>query len=344
MAGSLTSIPLSQQFDSNGKLLKGALLYIFAANTTTPQSIFQDVALTIPHVYPLPTDSNGRFPMFYLADGSVHVRLTDAAGNQLYDNLSVLVIGPSAGAAPSGGVDPNAILSTGDMKWRPTSETLAGWVRSSGKTVGSAISGATERANADTSALFAYLWANFADTLCPVSGGRGVSAAADFAANKTIATYDMRGKGAFGLADMGNADSGRLDNVTFSIGGKLVAASSGGLGTFALGQAQLPAVNFINSGIALSAETPHFHLLIAATTLSGFPALTNSNQVIQGAGAGGQGQYGLSGDATAATIGKSATATTGLSIATQGVAASGGVGTLLQNMPPFATGTWFVRL
>lgn len=58
----------------------------------------------------------------------------------------------------------------------------------------------------------------------------------------------------------------------------------------------------------------HLHLLIAAVTLSGFPTLNSTNQVIQGAGAGGQGQYGLSGDNTAATIGRSATATTGISI------------------------------
>lgn len=330
MAGSLSGIPLSQQFDSNGKLLVGALLYTFNANTTTPQVMFQDVALTIPHVYPLPTDSNGRIPMFYLADGSVHVRLTDAAGNQLYDNLSVLVIGPSAGAAPSGGVDPNAIASTGDMKWRPTSEILPGWVRSSGKSIGSAISGATERANADTAALFSYLWGTFDDTRCPVSGGRGGNAVADFAANKTIGTYDMRGKGAFGLADMGNADSGRLDNVTFSVGSKLVAASSGGLGTFALAQAQFPVCNFTHSGTTLNDPT-HTH-----------PVVNGTGQVFQGAGTF---HYTASGgsDVGTATITLTAAAT-GITVSAQGVAASGGSGTLIQNMPPFATGTWYMRL
>lgn len=330
MAGSLSGIPLSQQFDSNGKLLVGALLYTFNANTTTPQTMFQDVALTIPHVYPLPTDSNGRIPMFYLADGSVHVRLTDAVGNPLYDNLSVLVIGPSAGAAPSGGVDPNAILSTGDMKWRPTSEILPGWVRSSGKSVGSAISGATERANADTAALFSYLWSNFDDTRCPVSGGRGVSAVADFAANKTIGTFDMRGKGAFGLADMGNADSGRLDNVTFSVGGKLVAASSGGLGTFALAQAQLPAVNFVHSGTTLN-DPQHTH-----------PVVGGAGQVFQGAGTF---HYSSSGGSDVGTVTITLSpASTGITVSAQGTAASGGIGTVIQNMPPFATGTWYVRL
>lgn len=334
MAGSLSGIPLSQQFDANGKLLIGALLYTFTANTTTPQLMFQDVALTIPHVFPLPTDSRGRIPMFYLADGSVHVRLTDAAGNILYDNPSILVIGPSAGAAPSGGVDPNAIAGTGDMKWRPTSETLAGWVRSNGKTIGSAISGATERANADVAALFTHLWTNFTDTICPVSGGRGGSAAADFAANKTIGTFDMRGRDARGVADMGNSDSGRLDNVTFSVGGKLVAASSGGLGTFALAQAQFPVCTFTHSGTTL-ADGQHAHPVAGGQT---------TNVVRDNIGGGtahiaksGGSDYGLF-DLTISL------ASSNITVSAQGSAASGGAGTPIQNMPPFATGYWYVRL
>jgi hypothetical protein len=343
MSGSLSGIPLSQQFDDNGRLLIGALLYTFVANTTTPQLMFQDVALSIPHVYPLPTDSHGRIPMFYLADGSVHVRLTDAFGNILYDNPSILVIGPSAGAAPAGGVDPNAILSSGDMKWRPTSETLAGWVRSNGKTIGSAISGATERANADVAALFTHLWTNFTDAICPVSGGRGGSAAADFAANKTIGTYDMRGRDARGVADMGNTDSGRLDNVTFSVGSKLVASSSGGLGTFALSQAQLPVVNFTHSGTTLSAETPHFHFEFNNDD-GGTNGVSPTNFPAKSGFGGGDGSTSQSATGNTPDRGKSSSASTGLTIASQGVAASGGSGTLIQNMPPFATGYWYVRL
>jgi hypothetical protein len=343
MAGSLSGIPLSQQFDSNGNLLKGAVLYIFNANTTTPQLMYQDVALTVPHVYPLPVDSNGRIPMFYLADGSVHARFQDKDGNILFDIQSILVIGPSAGAAPSGGVDANAILSTGDMKFRPTSEILAGWVRANGRTIGSAISGAAERANADVAALFSYLWNNFPDTIATVSGGRGANGPADFAANKTITVPDFRARSAIGLADMGNADSGRLANVTFSIGGALVAASSGGLGTFALAQAQLPAVNFTHSGTTLSAETPHRHF--GYSTDSGINiTLTNSNRPQFAGFFGGDGATNIGAGNADCTIGLSSAQTVGLTIAAQGVAASGGSGTVLQNMPPFITGTWYMRL
>lgn len=79
----------------------------------------------------------------------------------------------------------------------------AGWVLASGRTIGSAASGASERANADTQALFTLLWNSMADTEAPVSGGRGASAAADFAANKTITLPDARGRTLAGLENMG---------------------------------------------------------------------------------------------------------------------------------------------
>ncbi len=43
-------------------------------------------------------------------------------------------------------------------------------------------------------ALFLHLWTNFANTECPVSSGRGASAAADWAANKDIKLPDYRGR------------------------------------------------------------------------------------------------------------------------------------------------------
>jgi len=76
--------------------------------------------------------------------------------------------------------------TTGDLK--PTFKAAAdvGWVLLDDGTLGNASSGGTTRANADTEALFTLLWDNVIDTWAPVSTGRGASAAADFAANKTI--------------------------------------------------------------------------------------------------------------------------------------------------------------
>lgn len=68
----------------------------------------------------------------------------------------------------------------------------AGWLLANGQTIGSAASGATARANADTATLYALLWGGTAnaDLVIQTSAGanttRGASAAADFAANKRL--------------------------------------------------------------------------------------------------------------------------------------------------------------
>ena len=85
-------------------------------------------------------------------------------------------------------------FTTGDVKATLKSVADAGWVMMNDGTIGDASSGATTRANADTAALFALLWTNVANANCPVSGGRGASAAADFAAHKTIALPKMLGR------------------------------------------------------------------------------------------------------------------------------------------------------
>lgn len=72
-----------------------------------------------------------------------------------------------------------------------------GWLLFNGDTVGSATSAAT-RASADHQELFLILWASLTNTDAPVSGGRGATAAADWAANKTITLPDMRGRSIIG--------------------------------------------------------------------------------------------------------------------------------------------------
>lgn len=80
-------------------------------------------------------------------------------------------------------------LAVGDVKMamRIDDHAVNGhtWKLLNGRTIGDASSGATW-ASADAEALFLLLWANAADTYCPVSGGRGASAAADWAAHKTL--------------------------------------------------------------------------------------------------------------------------------------------------------------
>lgn len=84
--------------------------------------------------------------------------------------------------------------STGDVKLTLKTTADSGWVLMDDKTIGDASSSATGRANADTAALFTLLWTNTADADCAVSTGRGATAAADFAAHKTIALPKTLGR------------------------------------------------------------------------------------------------------------------------------------------------------
>jgi microcystin-dependent protein len=75
--------------------------------------------------------------------------------------------------------------STGDVKLTFKNVADSGWVLMNDGTIGDAQSGAT-LANNETQSLFYLLWANCADAQCPVSSGRGLSAAADFSAHKSM--------------------------------------------------------------------------------------------------------------------------------------------------------------
>ena len=219
MAG---TIPLSmtQQLDSAPPFapLAGGRLYIIQAGTTsTPQNAFQDSALTLPLPNPIILDAAGRLPQFFLADGSIKVRLTDVNGVEKLVADGLIVTGASSGGGGGSPVDPTTVLQTGWLQHIYGTGVVTGFVRCNGRTIGSATSGATERANADTSALYSFLWNGDANLV--VSTGRGASAAADFAANKTIALPDFRGRVLAGLDDMGSSAAGRLTATYF--GGNL---------------------------------------------------------------------------------------------------------------------------
>ena len=83
---------------------------------------------------------------------------------------------------------------TGDVKPSFNVNPMQGWIVLQDGTIGSATSGATIRANADTEALYLVLWNGAPQANCPVTGGRGSSASADFAANKPIALPATNGR------------------------------------------------------------------------------------------------------------------------------------------------------
>ena len=233
------SFSLSQQFDSSGNPLNGGKLYFYQAGTTTPQSAYSDSALTLPLANPITLDSAGRVPQFFLADGTIKIRLTNSAGVAQVTADGVMVIGASSGTGTGSVVDATTVLATGDLKVRYATGTLSGFVRANGRTIGSATSGATERANSDCEELFIHLWTE--DANLSVSTGRGATAAADWAANKTIALPDWRGRALAALDDMGNTAAGRLTATYFGTAATALGAA-GGAESRTLTQAQLPAV------------------------------------------------------------------------------------------------------
>lgn len=135
-----------------------------------------------------------------------------------YVNMSQLagVIAQIAAVAAS----VTAAVPTGVVQGFRLTTAPAGWIKENGGTVGNAVSGGTTRANADTEALFTLLWQQFSNTILPIqtSGGvittRGVSAAADFAANKRMPLFDSRSQFHRGADDGLGYDTGLTVGAT----------------------------------------------------------------------------------------------------------------------------------
>jgi microcystin-dependent protein len=76
-----------------------------------------------------------------------------------------------------------------------------GWLLLNGQTIGNQFSGASARASADTESLFLTLWN---DTNASVVGGRGDTAAADYAANKELVLPNAGGRALAGADPTGS--------------------------------------------------------------------------------------------------------------------------------------------
>ncbi len=318
----------------NGQPLAGALLYIYVINTTaTPQLAFQDINLTQALPWPVPADVTGRLPFFYLASGSVHLRMTDAGGGIVFDYPNVLVIGGAGGGGGGGGqvVDPNAIATTGDIKFRLSGELLSGWVVLNGQTIGGALSGATGLASNTAQNLFVYLWANCPNPHCPVTpGGRGATALADFQANKQLQLMDMRDSVPAGRDCMGNACLGGILLSNITSGGTDTADTPGAFGGAANQPIALTNLPALNLPVTIPAgQGVHSHVVTGGTL--GGPASFFPNV------AGGA-NPGYPTPPTPITINSTALP------AMSGTAKVNGSNTALPIMSPFKLATYYIRL
>lgn len=111
----------------------------------------------------------------------------------------------------------------------------AGYVLAAGSTIGKVGSVAT-LASVVTQGLYEVLWAACSNTVCPVSSGRGASAAADYAALKTLQLPDLRGYAPIGLDNLGGSAASRAAAWT-SLG------VVGGAATHTLVTGEIPAHN-----------------------------------------------------------------------------------------------------
>lgn len=306
--------------------MSGGRLDIFQAGTiSTRQNAFRESSLVNPYSNPIILESDARIPHLWLADGGIKIRLSDTTGVVQFEADNLPVIGSSGGGGGVDTTDPNSIFSTGMPLWMPSTGTKAGWVRLNARTIGPAASGATERANADCEQLFLHFWNNFTDAMCPVSTGRGANAAADWAAaTKTIGTLDMRGRGAFGVADMGNSAINRIKTTYFDTGSNIIGGSPAGQDDLAIVQGNIPSYTLPNTldigGSITSTDTEAISAVQTNVNLTG----------------GGGSRVALA-SGTPPTFDVSGLTVTG------GVT-SGGSGNAFETVPPLMVGTWYVRL
>lgn len=146
----------------------------------------------------------------------------------------------------------------------------SGWILAGGGTIGNASSGGTQRANADTEDLFALYWNSMADAQAPVSGGRGASAAADFAANKTITISNLSQSAPFGTA-----------------GAITPHGSTGGSVTHTLTESEIPAHTHTQRGSANSSVDLLGSSVIHPANQGNVVSDSNSASVTASAGGGG---------------------------------------------------------
>jgi microcystin-dependent protein len=165
----------------------------------------------------------GQGPVTELAAGAYGLSLLAAATADAFNAL--------AGTMPVG-----AVMS------HLSGTTPPGWVRANGNTISSLAGVGSEMHAAVCLNLFVFLYTNFPDTVCPVSGGRSGNAVNDFNANKTLRLPDMRGRAPRGDDAMGAAVANVNPGGTIGV--------TGGAATRSIAVANLPA-----SPIAVSGST-----------------------------------------------------------------------------------------
>ena len=194
------------------RLQVGAQCSFYDAGTLTPRTVYSDGLLANPWQQPVLTDASGTIPAIWLQGNAYRMRILSPQGVMIrdIDNLPGDPVLPPPPPPPPGVGKP---LDTGDIVWSYGNAIISGRVRCNGKTIGSALSGATELADPTCYDLFIWLWNG--DATLPVLGGRGSSADNDWNADKQLGLPDFSGRTGVMLDA---SASGRLGGVPFLTG------------------------------------------------------------------------------------------------------------------------------
>jgi microcystin-dependent protein len=338
--------------DMSGKPLDGGYVYFGSPNQnpqSAPIQMYWDTGGTIRADQPFRT-TNGYItrqgtPANVYAAGDFSSTVRDSAGRLVYtlptstDLQLALSIAGSSSAAAIPIADTGNYYSTDNVEAAlqqlgplltqiatalagstPTGARIgytgltapAGWVLADGLTIGNVASGATERANADTSNLYTLLWNSYANAQLAIQDStgtattRGASASNDFAANKRLSLPDYRGRTEVGLDNLGGTAANRITSGGSGIAGTTMGAA-GGTETVTLTSTQIPS----HTHTATVTDPGHTHTFtgIAHSHSLNFTIAAGS-ATASGSGIGGNG---TTGSTTAG--GTNSSNTTGISVA-----------------------------
>lgn len=205
------------------------------------------------------TGASGGYPQGAIVQSSI------VPGNFWLNQVDNNTANPDAGGV-SNWIPLPGMAQTGTVGWTLTT-VPSGWVISQPNyTIGSAASGANF-ASSTAQFLYQYFWNGFSNTQCPVTGGRGANAAADFAANKPIQVFNMGSS----MQISNDFASGILSGVPFISGNGNTNGSIIGevLHTLITGELSPHTHNY--SGTTATESVAHFHNVSGNTATENQP-------------------------------------------------------------------------
>lgn len=149
---------------------------------------------------------------------------------------------------------------TGDIRESYNNFMPYGWTQLDDGTIGAPASGATNRADFDTFPLYSLIWNTIARQYCPVIGGAGANAVADFIALKPI--YLPRN---LGRASAGTISPQIIHNYTADFTTGILTVTSGNINTIQTGSPIiLTTTGTLPAGLQLN--TVYYLIFLTATT------------------------------------------------------------------------------